>query len=352
MCSKIWILFLVLLTLVQGASAFEIKTPNTRGDFSAIEQHNRQELARGFSFEYDVDPDRLDDEQLRAHLQSLPLTAKDGERVRSFVIDQRSKMAIGTSLQDAELSAAHSGKTADGIEVVLSARTHGSFEILTPDVLGVFALDGTPYSFDLIPFGKAAHQRAYIVLLLDVSGSMNGRPLEQLKAATQTFVHGLSEIGPNVLCQIISFSDTYTVHGSGFVRCAKAVAIIESLTAGGGTNVQRALLAGFDRLRGLDALASILMVTDGRAPIDADSLVERKTAPVSALWLGSHWFQKWKFSSVVDTNLYGAGDIDGLLTDFFSAFQNAVGHQYVVQVSKEPGRTPHLSASKTEEAVR
>ncbi|MBT3222437.1 MAG: VWA domain-containing protein, partial [Proteobacteria bacterium] len=103
-----------------------------------------------------------------------------------------------------------------------------------------------------------------LVFLIDISGSMHGRPLDQSKRAMSAIIETL---GPQDRLELISFASRpkrYSKHPIAATREGKkaALAWIRKLWAGGATEMHRAVLEALSPLR-QDAQRQIVLVTDG-----------------------------------------------------------------------------------------
>lgn len=112
-----------------------------------------------------------------------------------------------------------------------------------------------------------------MALVLDVSGSMSGLKMQQMKDAAGQLVRGLS--GDDRL-NLVVFSSSATsvwpgLRAMGSANRSDAAREIEALLAGGGTNLEAALRSGFAGFQGLDAsreqgrLPLFVLLTDGQA---------------------------------------------------------------------------------------
>ena len=114
-----------------------------------------------------------------------------------------------------------------------------------------------------------------VILVLDVSGSMEGDKLDQAKQAAR-FI--LERLGENDRYGIVSFSRGVEVFGEGLERSADAEAgvdHVDRLIAGGGTNIAGALAAALQLASG-DRPTTVVFLTDGLAtvgPEDAGSIL-------------------------------------------------------------------------------
>ena len=103
-----------------------------------------------------------------------------------------------------------------------------------------------------------------LVILLDTSGSMGGRPLDQAKAVCEALIGTLSD---HDQLQMIEFSTrprswtrkpvAMTASGKG-----QALSWLRGLSAGGGTQMKDGILAALDTLRP-EAQRQVVLVTDG-----------------------------------------------------------------------------------------
>lgn len=127
----------------------------------------------------------------------------------------------------------------------VSAETCGLLTLVPPTV------PGTPVARDL-------------VVLLDTSGSMGGRPLAQAKAVTRALIETLGERDQ---LQLVEFSTRPRAWKGGAVAAtgrhkAAAIAWVDGLRAGGGTQMKDGILAALATLRS-EAQRQVVLVTDG-----------------------------------------------------------------------------------------
>lgn len=114
------------------------------------------------------------------------------------------------------------------------------------------------------PTGDAPSVPRDLILLLDTSGSMNGEPLSQARRVAIALVQSLDD---DDSLQMVSFSSRVS-HWDPEPRRADAatrrdaVAWLEGLRAGGGTEMHEGILAALEPLRS-DALRQVILVTDG-----------------------------------------------------------------------------------------
>jgi len=103
-------------------------------------------------------------------------------------------------------------------------------------------------------------QTLSFVLVMDISGSMHGKPISDSISAAKKFVENLNvndEIG------VISFADEVTVVQEPVSDKIKVISALDTLTAGGNTVLYDALYQGLELLRGVTHRKVLILVTDG-----------------------------------------------------------------------------------------
>lgn len=120
-----------------------------------------------------------------------------------------------------------------------------------------------------------------LILLLDTSGSMDGRPLEIAKALA---LEVIASMGPADRLEMIEFSNEPRQWQSEPRVCddrtkAKASKWLHALTADGGTEMQSGLMEALAGLRP-DAQRQVILMTDGLVGFDAEIVGEvRRQTP-------------------------------------------------------------------------
>ena len=114
----------------------------------------------------------------------------------------------------------------------------------------------------------------HAIFILDTSGSMSGEKMEQMKQAMVTILGDMKE---NDYFNIITFSSEVLVWNSAPFVCSegnknKAKAFIKTLSAGGGTNINDAVIKGIhlgENLKRREELPAnlksiVIFLTDGQ----------------------------------------------------------------------------------------
>jgi Ca-activated chloride channel family protein len=112
-----------------------------------------------------------------------------------------------------------------------------------------------------------------LIVLLDTSGSMTGQPLDQARRVVAALVDSLTDVDR---LEMISFSDSPRRWRSqplpaGAETRREAHRWLAALTAGGGTEMLRALAAALEPLRA-DAQRQVVLVTDGQIGFESEIL--------------------------------------------------------------------------------
>ena len=81
-----------------------------------------------------------------------------------------------------------------------------------------------------------------VVLVLDVSGSMNGTPLSETKQAAVKFVETVLGQSANTRISIVTYSDTASVVMQAENNIPELRRAVNSLESGGGTNLYLSLI--------------------------------------------------------------------------------------------------------------
>jgi Ca-activated chloride channel homolog len=138
---------------------------------------------------------------------------------------------------------------------------------------------GGYFSLMLYPpkeLASLARQPMEMVFVIDCSGSMDGRPIAQAKAAVE---RGLSLLQPDDSFQVISFSMSASKFGHRPVEATRenikrAIAYVESLQGEGGTMMIEGIKAALDFPHDSQRLRFVSFLTDGYIGNEAEILSE------------------------------------------------------------------------------
>jgi molecular chaperone DnaK len=108
---------------------------------------------------------------------------------------------------------------------------------------------------------EGPHEPIRVYLLIDVSSSMAGPPLEEAQAAARAFLDRCDFTGTEV--GLISFSDQVTLQAEATDNARRVHAAIARLVADGTTNLTEALELAHARLQARDRTRYLVILTDG-----------------------------------------------------------------------------------------
>jgi tight adherence protein B len=150
--------------------------------------------------------------------------------------------------------------------------------------------------FTVEPLSTSTAQQVTVALVMDISGSTAGSPIANAKSAARTFV---SQLPANVRVALISFNAAPSLRVGFTTDKARVISEINRLTAGGGTALYDAVVAGARQLGAIAQAQHNMVVfsdggdTDSRARIgDAISAVRAAKAPVTSVGLVTQTFDQ------------------------------------------------------------
>lgn len=111
-----------------------------------------------------------------------------------------------------------------------------------------------------------------VVLAIDISGSMNGAPLDAAKRGARIFLASLQ--GSHVEARVLAFSNT-TQHCWGWSSDLKAVGpALDRLEAGGNTALLKTIVAALDDLAQMNGDKRLVLFTDGKDTIGGPAVAD------------------------------------------------------------------------------
>lgn len=126
----------------------------------------------------------------------------------------------------------------------------------------------------LIETGGTTVTQANVLLNLDVSGSMGGQRIIDMRAAARLFV---SLMRPIDQTEIQAFASSWDTRQAFTSNQTLLNAAIDTLNASGGTNAWDSGLAGLERLNSLSApgLKALVIMSDGASSGNLDAMIAR-----------------------------------------------------------------------------
>lgn len=111
-----------------------------------------------------------------------------------------------------------------------------------------------------ISFSKIEYITRFI-LVVDVSGSMNGKPLEDAKLGVTHFVN---QMDVNDAAALLTFSDEIKLEQSMTSNNSSLLRKVQQMSSGGTTHLYDALAKAIDISKGYKEMVAVILLTDGR----------------------------------------------------------------------------------------
>lgn len=120
------------------------------------------------------------------------------------------------------------------------------------------------YEKELKVFTKIGSKEREVVLVLDVSGSMNGEPMTQTKLSAQKFVNTVLGEAPATKISVVTYSSSANTLIESSNKKNSLVSTIGGLNSGGGTNIYEGLQKADDILeRSKAPKKQLVLMSDG-----------------------------------------------------------------------------------------
>ena len=126
-------------------------------------------------------------------------------------------------------------------------------------------LKDTHKTIDSYEVEKEESGQASICFVVDVSGSMDGQPLNDAKSALVSFADTLDNGTEVALAQ---FDDMGTIVTPITININEFVNASKNLNGGGGTDIGAGILSGVEALRNASGDKNLILMTDGQSDID------------------------------------------------------------------------------------
>lgn len=207
--------------------------------------------------------------------------------------------------------------------------------------------DGVPLAVRRVDAAVDVGIGMAVVLVMDASGSMDGRPIEQAKEGAQTFLESLS---PNDDVAVIAFADQVSTVQDFTSDPAAAREAIAGLLSQGDSAVYDAVVVA-SRLAASSALPrkAVIMLTDGEnigqtSATREESLAEAERLGVPIITVGLGEFVDPAYLSELSTRTGGIALLAPSpeeLTGLYNTIGTILRSQYVVEI--DAGAAPETS---------
>jgi uncharacterized protein YegL len=127
------------------------------------------------------------------------------------------------------------------------------------------------------------------VLVVDVSGSMNGQPLKDAKAGLKAFVNKMEF---SDIAALISFNTSVTISHPMTNKKGDLDKVIDALEATGGTHIYDAVAKALEMCKGYEENSAVVLFTDGQdggsqfTPKQIESMIGYQGSAFYAIGLG------------------------------------------------------------------
>ena len=263
----------------------------------------------------------------------------------------------GSALAQAELQVAVRETTLelDGATRILVSVTGEAVDGTVLDA-GAFAVtEGTDAVTDVevTPLLESEPSALGVMLVVDVSGSTAGAPLDSARAAASEFAAGITAAGGNV--GVVSFGPTAQLLAPPAVDVAAATAALAGLTAEGETALYDGILVAAEALREFDGVRQIVVFSDGADTVSTATLDEASAAaadleaPVTTVALATDALDRSALAGLADATsgrVIEAGASDDLAGAFDTAAA-VIASQYVLTYSRTPTESAELDLTVT-----
>jgi VWFA-related protein len=187
----------------------------------------------------------------------------------------------------------------------------------------------------------------YIVLVIDCSGSMAGKPLDDAKAAAKSF---LKFLGANDHVALVKFSESWTTLMEFSTDRAALERAIDTLQPGTSTAFYQAVMGGlnlFDEKNKENK--AVVALTDGKnnRPGTVEECIERShgvSVPVFCVGLGDDLDQTSLRKLALDTGgLYYHAPQSSDLESIYRSIATSLKNQYWIEYKASPENWPHIN---------
>lgn len=199
----------------------------------------------------------------------------------------------------------------------------------------------------------AAREPARVVLLVDASGSMKGKPLEDAKAAAHSFIN---EMGASDQIALMSFSWGPTVVSDFTSDRAALGTAIDSIQASGETAVNDAIVRATELAASVpDGRATLVLLSDGGDTVSINSLAAATTAvhdrgtPVFVVALESKEYDPQTLAGLASASggrllsAQNSGDLSGI----YAGIARELTNRYVLTFASAGPNTADLELDVT-----
>ncbi|MCG7870521.1 MAG: VWA domain-containing protein [Candidatus Thiodiazotropha lotti] len=312
-------------------------TSRTQNPAPKIVLRSKFDFEKSISLKVRTDPRFLPSDVLIKTVSEIGMVDANGVRIVSgFDIDVENDLVVAFSGGTSEII--RTSRTPQGLQIITSFKdASGNFVSPPADSLALYSVGGTRLCFDYKTIAQST-QKIAIALRLDRSGSMAGN-IETVKKTAQEFLNILPSTAE---CGVASFDTQVTFTQKNYQSCNGGGFGIETIEAGGGTDIYTALKLAYSDLSQsyFDGFQkAVIVITDGYTMSDPalkqELLGLKKDILTFVYFIGGD--KKDDLEELTDHFIAQGGDIEHYLSQYLGALGQAYNTQKVLSVKACPG---------------
>lgn len=309
----------------------------TQGQYPKIIIRSNYDFEKEISLKVKRDPRYLPSDVLIKMVSEMGMQDAKGVLITSgFDIDLEHDLVLAFSGGSSEIINAQ--QTSKGLAITASFKDkQGNFVSPPSGSLALYTTGGEKLSFEYTKVTKTPPKMAF-VLLLDRSGSM-AEVISDVKSSAQDF---LKILPASAECAVASFNGTFSYHKNVYQSCNKGDFQLNSIEAGGKTDLYTPLLSAYQSLSQeyfKDYQKAVILITDGQIPPDEvlrmKLISTKKDVLTFVYFLGEKNDQE--LIGLANAFLTPSSDIKASLDEYFHSLGSAYNFQKVLKVKRDKG---------------
>ena len=215
------------------------------------------------------------------------------------------------------------------IRVQLSGRESAVDRVRRQESVLLHDTRATVSSYEVLSESEGTQGANSICFVVDVSGSMDGTPIENAREALNQFldsVTGAAELG------LVSFDDS----AQTLVDLTSSPSVVKNgvsgLYGGGGTNITSGIQEGTQVLRNANGARTMILMTDGQSDIDMDVVQEAAAENITIFTIGFGSVNDELLQSIADQTggQYLRAESSDELLQVYSSLQGIIGNTVTI----------------------
>ncbi len=168
-----------------------------------------------------------------------------------------------------------------------------------------------------------------IGFVVDVSGSMGGEPIANVRLALDSFVQG-TDAGQEMA--MVTFDDEGQVQSPITTDKAAIQASINSLYANGGTNIDAGIRVGTEVLRESSGIKVMMLLTDGQSSVSDEAIMNAKAEGITIYTIGFGGVNDEVLQYIADSTggRYVRADSYGELGSVYNSLADIIGNSLTI----------------------